>query len=235
MSLLLAFVIAGAVAAADSDSDYSPIEIRKVVDAYGKCIVAKQERRASEAIITNVNNRDLMREYPQLIDGGCLSAPVATVVQAKFAGDQFRYALADGLFRKELANAPVLNPAAIPPLYHPIPTPPSRLDKKGRPLSQRAYANAMKDYEEHAAFSFLSEYGECVVRANPAAARALLMAQPASPEESAQFAALQPVFATCLDEGHTVALGKLGLRGTIAVNYYRLAAAAGVLQKVAAK
>ena len=79
-------------------------------------------------------------------------------------------------------------------------------------------------------FSYLSRYGECVVRADPAGSRALLAAKPETPEEASRFAALRLALATCLPEGHTLEFGKLALRGTIAVNYYRLAkaAAAGV-------
>ena len=65
-----------------------------------------------------------------------------------------------------------------------------------------------------------------MVRVDPAAARALLLTMPESPEENARFAAMGTTFGSCLAEGETLKLGKLALRGTMAINYYRLAKAA---------
>ena len=49
------------------------------------------------------------------------------------------------------------------------------------------------------------------------------MTTPGSAQETAQFGAMTTAFATCLPEGQTLAFGKLALRGTVAINYYRLA------------
>jgi hypothetical protein len=49
---------------------------------------------------------------------------------------------------------------------------------------------------------------------------------PNSPEEASQFAAMQQSLGACLPAGQQLKFGKLDLRGTIAVNYYRLAKAA---------
>ncbi len=233
MSLLLALLAAAAVA--PSDSDYSIGETRKLVADYGRCVVRKEPRQAAEAILRNVNNKILMREYPRLIDGACVPTPAGTTVKVRFKGDQFRYALADALFRKDLAGLPAPVLAAVPALDQRIPTPPAKLDKKGRPLRERDYADALKDYDQDLAFTYLSQFGECVVRANPAAARALLLTDPETAPEVAGFAGLQSAMGGCLEEGHTLAFGKEALRGTIAVNYYRLATAAAALPKGAAQ
>jgi hypothetical protein len=217
------------------DSDYSNKETRILVDDYGKCIVGKQAKRAAEAIVRNVNNNTLMREYASLIDGSCMQTPPGTTVQVRFEGDQFRYAIADALVRKELGALPAPVLTAVPPLDHRVPAPPSRLDKKGRPVKDRVYADAVKHYEQDQAFSYLSGYGECVVRNNPAGARALLLTRPETDAENAGFAALKNAFASCLEEGRTLAFGKVTLRGTIAINYYRLARAAAALTVGAAK
>ena len=52
------------------------------------------------------------------------------------------------------------------------------------------------------------------------------MTAPDSAEEAARFGALRPALAHCLSEGETLRSGKAALRGSIAVNYYRLAHAA---------
>jgi hypothetical protein len=49
---------------------------------------------------------------------------------------------------------------------------------------------------------------------------------PETDAEAAGFGTLTPTVAQCLPEGRMISLGKLVLRGTIAVNYYRLAHAA---------
>jgi hypothetical protein len=74
-----------------------------------------------------------------------------------------------------------------------------------------------------------------VVRVNPAAARTLLLTRPESAEEKAAFATMNLAFATCLPEGVTMSFGKTALRGTVAMNYYRLAKAAPAAPAVAPK
>lgn len=47
--------------------------------------------------------------------------------------------------------------------------------------------------------------------------------EPETAAEAGSFDALRPTVAQCLLKGRTLAFGKLVLRGTIALNYYRLA------------
>jgi hypothetical protein len=220
--LLLAFL---AVAAAPA-SDKSANETRVMIREYGLCAITRDRRGAAKAILANVTNSELMRDYPRLIDGTCVKVPQGQTVKISFHGDQFRYAIADALVRAELANAPIPDFEAVPLLDHRQMTPPSQVTGKGKPLSQQEYQAALKGYEEAQAFSYLSRYGECVVRQDPAAARALLMADPATPAENQAFAALGTPLGSCVAEGRTMNFGKHALRGTIAINYYRLAVAA---------
>jgi hypothetical protein len=69
----------------------------------------------------------------------------------------------------------------------------------------------------------LATIGECAVRANPAGAHALLQARLNSKEELQAVQALMPAFSTCIPKGAEVHFDLTTLRGTIAVNYYRLA------------
>jgi hypothetical protein len=225
MSAVLIGLLALAAARTPLDSDFSSKETRLLVDDYGRCVVRKEDKLAAEAILRNVDNKTLMRDYPRLIDGKCVPTPPGSTVKVQFHGDQFRYAIADALVSAELGALPPPDLASVPPLDHRTPTPPARLDKKGKPLSERKYAEAVEDYEQAQAFSYLSSYGECVVRADPRGSLALLLTRPESEAETAAFAALANAFGSCLEEGHTLAFGKVALRGTIAVNYYRLARA----------
>jgi hypothetical protein len=175
-----------------------------------------------------------MRDYPSLIVGDCLVAqrgirndPGISSVKMSFEGDLYRYALADALVSKELASAPVPDFSAVAKLDHRMPgAEPLRVSAKGKRMSQRKYDAAMKDYGEAVAFSYLSFYGECVVRNAPSDSRALLLTVPDSPEEKTRFDALRPAFAECLSAGTSLTFGRTTLRGTIAINYYRLARAA---------
>jgi hypothetical protein len=88
------------------------------------------------------------------------------------------------------------------------------------------YEEALKNFDEAQSFWLLGKYGECVVRTDPAAAKALLQTRVETAGEVIAFDGLRPALAECLPEGKTLAFGKLVLRGTIAVNYYRLAHAA---------
>jgi hypothetical protein len=227
---LLAFMIAAAVAAPttkDRESDYSAVETRKLVWDYAQCVIrGQQQPRASDAILANVGNDELLHKYPSLIDGKCLPVRAGAVIKARFQGDQFRYALADALVRKELASAPALDFEPLPLLDHRLPFEPARFDKTGRPLKAKAYEEAVEGYERAKAFAFISRYGECVVRTDPSAARSLLLTDPGTAQEAQQFASMTNALGTCLREGETLSFGKLALRGTIAINYYRLTKAA---------
>jgi hypothetical protein len=220
MIVIAFFLTAAAVSAPDPASDFSTKETRRLVWDYGRCI-----------------NKTLMRRYSSLIDGRCLTMPgTPGALKARFEGDQYRYALADALVGAELRAVPPPVLDTVPPLLHrDAGAAPSQMSKTGKPLNPKQYAAALKSYQEDQGTHFLSVYGECVVRVNPAAAKALLMTTPESAEESAKFGAMTTAFATCLPEGRTVAFGKLALRGTVAINYYRLAHAAPVPSAVGAK
>ena len=92
----------------------------------------------------------------------------------------------------------------------------------------------MSAYEENQLATYLSRFGECVVRVDPAASKALLMTDRGSADERAAFGGLSTALGTCLAEGKTLNFNKASLRGSIAVNYYRLAAAARNLSETTA-
>ncbi|MBA3729817.1 MAG: hypothetical protein H0W92_03295 [Sphingomonas sp.] len=226
--LLLSALLVGQPALAQkADSDLTVGETRQLLHRYGICVVKGQRARASEALLANISNGILLAKYGRLIDGTCLPVEPGKVVKVRFQGDQYRYALADALVAMEFASqpAPVLN--SVPRLDHRDPgEAPSRLTAKGKPRKEKDYQLALRHYDMARGSAYLSRYGECVVRTDPAAARALLLTQPASSEETSGFAAMRTALGTCLPEKETLNLSKLALRGTISINYYRLAHAA---------
>jgi hypothetical protein len=210
-----------------SNADYSTKETRALTHAYAQCVVKQQPAKASEAIVANVANDRILRDYRMLIRDDCLTRQVHQSTQIRFTGDLYRYALADALVNRELASQSPPDLERVPKLDHHEPGPPPQpVDAKGRKLGKRRLEAARQAYDRAVTYAFLSHYGECTVRADPAGAKALLVTTPDSAEEAARFAALRPTFARCLPEGRTLRFGKVALRGSVAINYYRLAHAA---------
>jgi hypothetical protein len=224
--LAAAMLLAQSTGSSSMESDLSTKETRAVVHAYAACIVKRQPAKAAEAIQRNVDNGIMMREYPKLFDGGCLTRGPMETLQARFGGDLYRYAIADALVRHDLSDFARNDFSAVPRLDHREPTAPAEVDRKGKKLSAKNYEASLASYEKSRAFSYLSRYGECVVRLDPAAAQTLLLTKPDTADEAVRFKAMIPALSTCLPEGQTLSFGKVALRGTIAVNYYRLAMAA---------
>ena len=218
----LAMVAPGAGAA----QEFGTKETRRLMHAYAKCVVKGQSRKASEAVLRNVNNSTIIRDYPRLLNGECLADAGGEGVQMSFAGDLYRYALADALVNRELVAFQSSDFSAVPPLEHRDPgEAPSLTDAKGRKVPRKKHEEAVKGHREDVAFFYLSRYGECVVRSAPAYSKALLMTAPDSTEETAQFGSLRSALSRCLPAGETLRFGRVALRGTIAINYFRLASA----------
>lgn len=231
--LFLAWVSAAAAQGAPSlsedweDADYSTKETRALTHAYARCVVRRQPAKASEAIARNVRTGAILSDYPMLVRPECLTRETKQSTRMRFGGDLYRYALADALVSRELAALPVPDLDSVAKLAHRDPgPPPAEVDSKGRKVGKRKLEEARSNYGRDVAFAFLSFYGECIVRADTAGAKALLTTTPDSAEESARFAALRPAFSRCLPEGQTLRFGKVALRGSVAINYYRLAHAA---------
>ncbi|HYD38799.1 MAG TPA: hypothetical protein VEA60_14365, partial [Allosphingosinicella sp.] len=204
-----------------SDADYSTKEVRALTHAYAQCVVRRHPAKAAQAIAANADNATLLRDYRMLIDDECLSRQVVDTTQMRFTGDLYRYALADALVNRELAAQPVPALESVPKLEHRNPGPPPQpVNEKGKKLGKRKLAAAQLSFNRDVAYAFLSHYGECVVRADTAGAKALLVTKPDSAEETARFTALRPAFSQCLPAGRTLRFGKVALRGSVAINYY---------------
>ena len=178
------------------------------------------------AIVAGLGSSEMLARFPQLLQESCVPGQLGDVVQVKFSEDQYRYAIADALVRRELAAVPPPALEDVAPLGHGGPAAPPTIDGRARPMAGRALDAAVRSYDKQRAANYMWRYGECVVRVDPAAAKALLMTEPGSKEENARFSAMGTAFGTCLAEGKSLEFGKADLRGTVAVNYYRLAHAA---------
>ena len=226
--LFLAFAVSAVVSPALAlQSDYSTKETRALMHAYARCVVARKPAQASAALLRNVDNGTILREYRTLIIGDCLAREARATATMSFSGDLYRYALADALVSRELAAHDAPNVSALPRLDHREPKgEPQEVTADGKKLSKKKFEEAKKDHSQMVAYTFLSRYGECVVRVDVGGAKALLLTAPDSPEETARFGALRPALARCMPEGETLRFGRTALRGSIAINYYRLGHAA---------
>lgn len=203
--------------------DVSVVKSRQFVRDYALCVVKKQPAEANTAVLSTVDNKTLMKAYPKVIQPDCLDGSIGTMA---FAGDLYRYALADALIQKENVAQPLIIPAQVEPLTHFTPgPPPSATDTKGRTISKKKYAASMRGYATDIAYSQVSRFGECVVRANPSGALNVLKTESTTDAEATAMVALRPVLSACLPKGETLQLTKEVLRGTIALNYYRLSKA----------
>lgn len=204
-------------------TDYSLNETRRLMDSYAKCVVQRRSALASEALLRNVDNSTILKDYRALIDGDCLTKQTRMAGKMTFAGDLYRYALADALVAREFGTAGPTDFSTVPKLdQREIPEPPLPLTNSSR-AEKRRYERELQEYNEARGFRVLAAIGECAVRLNPVGARQLVLSRPTSADEDRLFESMKPTLAQCLPEGETVNLGKLAVRGTIAVSYYRLA------------
>jgi len=158
-----------------------------------------------------------------LIIDDCLAREARQSVMMRFSGDLYRYALADALVNRELAAHTMPDLSTLPRLDHREPgEEPREVTAAGKKLSKKKFEDAKKGYAQTVAYAFLSKYGECVSRLNPGGAKALLLTAADSQEETARFGALRPALERCMPEGNTIRFGRTALRGSLAINYYRL-------------
>jgi hypothetical protein len=204
----------GSIQMAVAQPSPSQRELRQMAYKFGTCVVKHQAARASKAVLENSDNLTLKLHYSRLFDGECLDRRGALAFPESF----YLYTLADALVARELTNAPAPNVSKVPPLEHSSAAPFSDLKRKF------GYDVALRATNDAEAARPINEFGECVVRESPANAKALLMTEPGSAAESARFEALQAALSVCAQE-KTMELSKILLRGTIALNYYRLAQA----------
>lgn len=230
MALKISLLAVAAVAASVSADGKQPSpakirEARSVMHEYARCVVGRHGRKAEEAILANVNNRDIKDDYRELVDGLCLQQ-VASYGQMSFKGDLYRYALAEALVDRDYAKEGPSSLADRAPLTHlPAPDPAALQTKLAAAKTGANRKAAQESYDQAAAASWLSRFGECVVRQDPEGARKWLATKTSSPDEDAAIDVLRPAFAGCLDDG-SMKFNRTIMRGTVALNYFRLAKSA---------
>lgn len=220
--LIALLLLLAAVSPALAGNSKENARTRKLMHDYAKCVVKAQPAKAAEAIIANVDNASILARYPSLISSDCMGR-VGGDVRMSFSGDLYRYALADALVNANFLDKYETDFSNRLPLAHIQPFTQAELDAElAKTKNARRRAQIHKIHTDRGAVSWLSRYGECLVRADPVRSRLWLLTPPDVPEEMSRINDLRTVFNVCMGEG-TVEFSRTTLRGVIAINYFRLA------------
>lgn len=214
-------------ASAEPRPDFSIKDTRVVAYDYATCVVKRKAAQAREVILANHGNGVILKKYPGLANESCLvsatSGKAFGDVEMKFSGDFIRYGLADALFAADLATFAPRDFSTVARLEHNVVDESTYQPEPGKKVGKRRAEELERSRAIAVGSAALSRFGECVVRLDGRNSHALLTAKPSTLEETRAFASLQPAFSTCLSDGQTFKTNRMMMRGTIAINYYRLA------------
>jgi len=223
---LLAASFAGAATA--HAENLSETKARKIGRDYGACVVAERSEIARRYIANDVPDSEAVRWKKGIVVPFCLSnTSVRGSVEAVFPADHYRYVLAQALFKRDLSRLAPPDVANVAALSHrPMP---ESIDAARLPSDAKKAEEVRTSFANKSVAYLADLLGECAVRRDPTGAKALLVAPIGSDEEKEAFKAFAPAMSRCIPTGKQVRLNRTVAKGSIAVNYYRLSAAAGLL------
>jgi hypothetical protein len=174
-----------------------------VLRKFAECNISYHRNAALRYIVLPLGTAPTENDAHEIFDSHCLDFVSGRLKMGQLA---YQGALAEELIRREHSH-PGADFADLPPLDWSVPDP------------------QYSTYNVALAGRVVGTLGECVVRANPAGALALLKTGNQAAESNA-FQAITPHIAGCLDKGQSMTLNRANLRSGIAVSYYRLASSA---------
>ena len=215
MRLAIKFAIMAAglgTAALAADDAKEASRIRTIAARYATCVIARSSTNA---------RRFVLEQGRPPVDENCLAiANRGEGVQMTFPGQHYRYALAQALLVRDFPNGVPTDIAAAPVAQQDAPPP---LDETKLPKNAKK-ATAIRDsFARHRSFWAMDRLGDCIARTKPVAAYALVQSGIDTPAERTAFEQLKPAIAECLDLDGTVRFAPGTLRGSVALNLYRLA------------
>jgi len=201
---------AAAVAEPSRSDSEEEILVRRILSRYARCLIKSDPRGVQSALLADPNSGEFERWRGQL-HGECLTVPREGY--HVYPDDaRLRFVLADDLIRQTKATLVPTDLATLPPLLQP--------SASARP------GGKVKNVAVDPFLAFLSPLGECIVRAQPAKAAALLQTKPSTAAESASTDVLLSGVSTCTG-GRGLQIDTATFRGAVALGYFRLAKAAG--------
>lgn len=213
LALIFGLLPATAVMARPAAEAPSTKEKLQLVAEFTDCVTAQKSRQpAIQAFLRTIPDRPGFYEASmKAADLTCLNRAAARMhskIEMRLQPDSFRDALFPSLYRREFGKTgPVARLKALPPLHLS-----SEFDGDAAELPGEFIAGRL--------------FGDCVAREDTADAHALLLAQPASAEESAAIDKLQPAFTACIKQGQTVSLTRSAVRATVGEAMLKLSRAA---------
>ncbi len=208
------------------------------VDAYARCTVRNHHSSARDMILSNVDNKSMERKFGDIYT----EAPLAFVPNCRelilisrsviIEPDAFRASIAEVLVKKDHSEGAAGDFTNLPPLTHrQAESTQEYKDKINAAKFEKQRARIKKAHDQDVSRNWLSVYGECIVRFNTSTSRDWVVSKLESSAEAQAISDIKPALSACLMEGETLTLDKYTLRGTLAINYYRMAMADGTTSK----
>jgi hypothetical protein len=178
-------------------------EARRTMHDFTICALRRHRSDAERMLALEGDSPAYRQLGMQVIDSQC----VARGAQFRFNWPLFRGGLYEALYLRDFGAGAASSFDGVPPLPY---------------IGGGAWMN-LQDRARNAA---ILQVAECMVRAGPDDARALLASAVASPEEEAVFGRVEPRAAPCHAEGAPAESRRPILRGLVAEALYRLSFAA---------
>ncbi len=177
-------------------------EAQRVMIDFASCVAQRSRSSLERFLAQPFGSDDADRLAFRLATPDCLFD-----AELRFSQEIFRGALYDALYRIDFVRMEPADLSAVPPITYYVGATESLTPRQHRRVGQSLFA-------------------DCVVRAAPSEARALILSAATSPTERAAFQALQPALGPCLVQGAQVRFSRPMLRGLVAESLYRLTSAA---------
>ncbi|WP_426258679.1 hypothetical protein [Sphingomonas sp. DC1600-2] len=199
MSVLVALAL---ISAAPAKREVGVGEARKTMMAFAACLQNRAGFKLRKILDLPVGAKATRDRWRSLLDEGCLDIEGTL----RFQPNVMRGAFYEIIYRMDFGKFPaVVTFDDVAPIAYPV----SQEDQ----------------YRDGAKYRLEMEVGDCMVRADPAAARTLILTDVESDQETASIKALVPVVSKCMDAGRTVTLSTSIMRGLAAEALYRLSVA----------
>lgn len=213
LALIFGLMPATMVQAQPASEAPSTAEKLRLVAEFTDCVTAQKSRQpAIQAFLRTIPDRPGFGEAGlKAADLSCLNRAAARThskIEMRLQPDSFRDALFPSLYRREFGKAgPIATLKALPPLR----------------LSDEFDGDAAELPGDFIAGRL---FGDCVAREDTADAHALLLARPASAEETLAIDKLKPAFTACIKQGQTIGLTRTAIRATVGEGMLKLSRAA---------
>lgn len=207
-------------------ANLSNSERRLLGGAYAQCVVEKEAALVRDYVLLNAIERKKDERYRKLADRNCLpNNSDREISRLYLSGHGALYVFAEQLLKTE--RLPVVESfSEISMLAHPKPMKMEDYNSSGK-LSKQEFA---KKVDQSFGEVVLSRIGECVVRADTGNARNLLSTAVGSEDEIVAIQTLMPALSGCIQDG-SMKMNPEQVRGTVALNLYRLTTASMQTEK----